>query len=378
MPDPKVDIIIPAYNQGHYLQASVESALNQSWRNIEVIIVDDGSTDNTAEVAQAFSDDRVTYIYQQNAGLSAARNTGLRHSTGEYISFLDSDDLFLPEKLELLLAEFEQNPDLGLCAGNAMLINEDGIPSGKTYGLGIPTTPEEWLLGNRIHVGSVVVKAEWLRKTEPFDEQLRACEDWDMWIRLSLVGCQMGWISETVSKYRIHGQQMTRQTVRMKTAMLSVLDKVLHKPLSKNWREMANKAKAAALVKAAGRAFLSGDTELASQDISQAIQLSPSLKEQQADELIQVLKGWAHAPSSKDPLEYMVSVFDHLPAEVVISDQKRKQELKTIAVNLAFENFSKGKKERVRKYFLEAARIDPSTIMNRKFCSIFLQSLLPG
>ncbi|MEM8861680.1 MAG: glycosyltransferase [Chloroflexota bacterium] len=378
MSESKVDIIIPAYNQGHYLQASVESALNQTWGNIEVIIVDDGSTDNTAEVAQTFSDPRVTYIYQENAGLSAARNTGIRHSTGEYISFLDSDDLFFPKKLELLLDAMHKSPELGLCAGKAILIDENGVPKGRNYGKGMPNAPEEWLLGNRIHVGSVLVKSEWLQKTEPFDENLRACEDWDMWLRLSLIGCPMGWIPDNVSQYRVHSQQMTREAVRMKTAMFTVLDKILDEPLSKDWREMAEKAKASALVRAAARAFLAGDSDAASKDISEAVQIAPGLKAEQGTELIQMLKNWAHAPSSADPFEYMVSVFDHMPAEVEISDTTRKHELRSLAINLAFENYSQGEKAGVRRHFLEAAKIDPSAVMNRKLCSIFLQSLLPG
>ena len=122
MKSPKVDIIIPAYNQGHYLKECVESALAQTWKNIEVIIVDDGSTDNTAEVGQSFDDPRVTYIYQENKGLSGARNAGLANSTGQFVSFLDSDDLFLPTKLSKLMGLFGDNLELGLCAGDSILI----------------------------------------------------------------------------------------------------------------------------------------------------------------------------------------------------------------------------------------------------------------
>ncbi|MFK7803651.1 MAG: glycosyltransferase [Anaerolineae bacterium] len=376
---PKVDIIIPAYNQGHYLQSSVESALAQTWENIEVIIIDDGSTDNTAEVGQSFADPRVTYIYQENGGLSAARNTGLHHATGEFISFLDSDDLFLPQKIEALLNKLQANPEAGLAAGPALLIDENGQEIGKTYGNGIPDLDEEWLFGNRVHVGSILVKAEWLNQVEPFDESLRACEDWDMWMRLAIVGCKMVWSPDPVSKYRIHGQQMTKEAVRMKTAMLTVLEKIFDRDdLQPEWHEAAARAKAEALIKAAARGFLAGDVATAKSDLASSIEISPELKDRDANILLNKLLGWAYAPSSNDPFTYMSTVFENLPASLNIPSERKKLELGQLAVNLAFQNFAQANKPKTRKYVIEAAKIDPSQLMNKRLCSIFLQSLLPG
>ena len=111
-----VSIIIPAYNQAHYLGAAIASALGQSYGDVEVIVVDDGSTDKTREVVEQIGDPRLRYVYQENQGLSAARNTGIRHACGTYLSYLDSDDLFLPEKVALLLAVMEERPEVGLVA----------------------------------------------------------------------------------------------------------------------------------------------------------------------------------------------------------------------------------------------------------------------
>ena len=95
-------VIIPAYNQGRYLSAAIRSVLEQTLQDFEIIVVDDGSSDDTPAVAQAFDEPRVRYIYQENRGLSAARNTGIRQAQGRYLSYLDSDDWFLPRKLELI------------------------------------------------------------------------------------------------------------------------------------------------------------------------------------------------------------------------------------------------------------------------------------
>ncbi len=115
----QVSIIIPAYNQARYLGAAVQSALDQTYANVDVLVADDGSTDDTAQVAQQFTDPRVRYIYQENRGLSGARNTGIRHATGDFLTYLDSDDLFLPQKLEILLPALQAQPHLGLVAGQA-------------------------------------------------------------------------------------------------------------------------------------------------------------------------------------------------------------------------------------------------------------------
>ena len=109
----KVSVIIPAYNQSHYLSEAVQSVLNQTYPDFEIIIVDDGSTDDTREVAHSYSDPRVRYIYQDNAGLSAARNTGIRHATGDIIVLMDSDGQHPPEEIPRLIKELEAIPKAG-------------------------------------------------------------------------------------------------------------------------------------------------------------------------------------------------------------------------------------------------------------------------
>jgi glycosyltransferase involved in cell wall biosynthesis len=131
-----VSVIIPAYNQGHYLGEAIQSVLSQTYQDFEVLVIDDGSTDNTAEIARSFSDPRIQYIYQDNRGLSGARNTGIRHARGEYLTYLDSDDQFLPEKLELLTPNLKPTLELGLVAGQAIPIDEHRPAGWKIF-----TTP---------------------------------------------------------------------------------------------------------------------------------------------------------------------------------------------------------------------------------------------
>jgi len=111
--EPKVSIIIPTYNQSQYLEEAMESVLNQTYQNIEIIIVDDGSTDNTSEVVKSF-DNKIIYIPQKNKGASSARNAGIKKAQGQYVAFLDSDDMWIKNKLEKQIKFIQNNPEIGL------------------------------------------------------------------------------------------------------------------------------------------------------------------------------------------------------------------------------------------------------------------------
>ena len=221
---PTVSVIVPAYNQGHYLEECIQSVLKQTYEDFEIIIVDDGSTDNTQEVSTSFSDSRVHYIHQENRGLSGARNTGIKKAKGSYITYLDSDDLFLPKKLEVLIDNFETEPDFGIIAGQAIVINEHGEKLGEVFDTPPPKDHLQFLMGNPLHVGSVLIRYEWQIKAGYFDENLRSYEDWDMWLRLVRAGCNFGWVAQPVSLYRFHPAQMTRDGEQMTTATFEVLD----------------------------------------------------------------------------------------------------------------------------------------------------------
>jgi glycosyltransferase involved in cell wall biosynthesis len=186
---PAVSVIIPAYNYARFLPRAIKSVITQTLRDFEVIVVDDGSTDDTAAVARGYlSDPRVRYIYQENRGLSAARNTGISLAKGKYIAFLDADDLWLPEKLEKQLRIFERE------AGSVALvycfieyIDEQGtvLESAKELPVENPTLGDllyaNWVLGSG---SSVLIKKEAFDRVGLFDEELRSLEDMNMWLRI--------------------------------------------------------------------------------------------------------------------------------------------------------------------------------------------------
>jgi tetratricopeptide (TPR) repeat protein len=374
----RVSVIIPAYNQGCYLVSAIESVLAQTYQDFEIVVVDDGSTDNTAEVAQRYSDPRVRYVYQENRGLSAARNTGIRHSAGEFLSFLDSDDLFLPEKLELLTAVLDDRSDVGFVAGQAQPIDEQGKPTGKLFATPLPENGRELLNGNPLHVGSVLLRREWQERVGFFDESLRSYEDWDMWLRLARAGCRMSWVARPVSLYRFHRAQMTRDGSQMTVATFAVLDKLFNDPgLPTSWRDMHASAYSHAHLRAAAQAYRTRDFEQAKSSLARAAELNPELAANEGAVLAKHLSAWTELPKIADPLIFLEEIYDNLPPDLQSLKGRRRQEIGRSAMKIAFEAYEKGDLARARAAGRKAFSCEPGWIANRGAVAVLVRSHLP-
>lgn len=372
---PNVSVIIPAYNQGHYLGEAVRSVLDQTYQDFEIIIVDDGSTDNTADVAKSFSDPRVRYFHQKNGGLSAARNTGIRNATGEYITYLDSDDLFLPEKFSLLVTKLESEPELGFVAGQAILIDENGQSLDLIFDKQIPRDPAQLLLHNPLHVGSVMVRREWQARVGFFDETLRSYEDWDMWLRLARAGCKMGWVDQPVSLYRFHQAQMTRDGQQMTTATLAVLEKTYNDlSLPDAWQAMRSQAYSQAYLRAAAQAYTAKAYDVAADYMNQAVQLNPQLVADNARLLAGQVAGWAHYAKTGASLTFLEDVYNHLPDTLAVLRQQRRRVLALEAMQIAFTANDKKDFSTVRSSVWRAFCLQPGWLFNRGALSLFVRS----
>lgn len=199
---PKVSVIITTYNSMAYLPQTVESVLRQTFTDFEVLLVDDGSSDSTLEWASGLVDPRVKLISQQNQGVCVARNTGIAHARGEYVSFLDSDDLWEPTKLEKQVRCLEDNPALGLVHTWLALIDEEGNLTGRV--LASNAEDDVWkqiVQKNSVACSSVLVRRCCFETVGDFDTDLRVAEDWDMWIRIA-ERYQFGLIKEPLVRYR--------------------------------------------------------------------------------------------------------------------------------------------------------------------------------
>jgi hypothetical protein len=196
---PLVTVVIPTYNYAHFLIETLESALAQTYSNFEVIVVDDGSTDDTRKRLDPYRD-RIRYIYQENQGLSAARNTGIRAARGDLIALLDSDDLWHPRKLEIQVDHMRGHPESGLFVsddvarfyGKSTGSNDIGgkpkswaVIDGSLPLKASPVSIEEIVISPPFSSCGVLIRKECFETVGYFDTSLRSCEDRDMWIRIA-------------------------------------------------------------------------------------------------------------------------------------------------------------------------------------------------
>ncbi|GAB3031289.1 glycosyltransferase [Spirosoma pulveris] len=217
---PLVSIIIPCFNQGRFLAQAVESVLQQTWLRCEIIVVDDGSTDNTRQVATQFP--QVQYVYQPNQGLSAARNTGLQRSQGEYLAFLDADDWFYPDGIEVNLRQLQQNSQAAFVSGahdkvdsSGHLLAREQMPVGQGH---------YWRLlqSNYIGMHATVLYRRSLFDQFQFDPSLKACEDYDLYLRIARHHPVLHH-THPIAAYRIHGGNMSANAPLMLDRVLFVL-----------------------------------------------------------------------------------------------------------------------------------------------------------
>jgi glycosyltransferase involved in cell wall biosynthesis len=218
---PPVSIVIPSHNHARFLAEAIESVLAQTYSHYQIVVIDDGSEDNTGEVAARYP--MVRCVRQENRGLSAARNRGVEESRGEYLVFLDADDRLLPGALEAGLECFAANPECGFVFGRHVRIGHDGeFLGGEPPFPESPDPFEELLRRNSIAMHATVMYRRAVFGSFGFNPSLRACEDYDLYLRVARE-LRIQSHGRVVAEYRRHGGNMSSESVRMLKASRSVL-----------------------------------------------------------------------------------------------------------------------------------------------------------
>lgn len=227
---PAVSVIIPTYQRGHLVSQAINSVLAQTYEDYEIIVINDGSEDNTPQVLAQFSDRHITAIHQANQGLSAARNAGIRSARGKYIAFLDDDDLWEPQKLEKQISVLEANPRIGLIYSDSLFFSDKRGLFPGSYNTAFPTPNLHvlWTLFryNYISVLTVVVRRDCLDKVGLFDETLKCCEDYDLWLRL-IEKFPIYFLNQPLARYRRSPNNLSQNKEQMFTNHLRVKEKVI-------------------------------------------------------------------------------------------------------------------------------------------------------
>ncbi len=233
---PTVEIILPAFNAARFLPMALDSVVAQTFADWRILLVDDGSTDETAAIAAHYAErlgPKLLYIHQENRGLPAARNTAIRHAEAEFLALLDADDVWLPQRLEASLKLFADRPEIGLSYGLIEGIDSSGRVVGRFTGR--KQHPEGWiapLIYMRtmdLPCPTVTFRRVCVEQVGLFDETLRATEDRDLWVRIAQ-HFQVACVPEVIAQYRTSPQAMTTDPERMLKAQLQFVQKHFRSP----------------------------------------------------------------------------------------------------------------------------------------------------
>ena len=239
--NPLISVIIPTYNHGQFIQEAIESVFAQTYKTLEVIVVDDGSTDNTREILKKY-ECGITYIFQNNEGVSSARNHGLSIAKGELIAFLDSDDVWLPEKLESQFKIMQSEHSIGLVGCGAYIMDYLGNVEQERLAKNFKSY-EEFLQQLSIrnifrNPSCALVKMECFSRVGFFNEKLQFGEDWDMWLRIAKL-YKVGFVERPLMKFRGHGFSKSYKKVKI---IRSNITKIIEGNLNGEERKIRRKA----------------------------------------------------------------------------------------------------------------------------------------
>jgi glycosyltransferase involved in cell wall biosynthesis len=236
---PRVSVVLPTYNCSAFLGKAIDSVLAQSYKDYEIIVVDDGSTDHTSSL-MAHYEKHTRYFYQNNKGVSAARNLALMHATGEFIAYLDADDIWYPAKLAQQVAFLDAHPDCGLVHTEVSVIDdEDNLihfsfnrETQRPVPYGYCLT--ELLQRSHIQTLTVLERARCIAIVGNFDEHLPVVQDYDHWIRVAIEGFSIGYLEEPLGKYRWRRGSLMRNEHKYVADLVAMYEGLLRIPRAKN------------------------------------------------------------------------------------------------------------------------------------------------
>jgi glycosyltransferase involved in cell wall biosynthesis len=275
---PLVSVIIPAYNCARYLPDAIASALQQTHPRVEIVVVNDGSPDNTDEVVQPYLD-RITYIKQENRGLSAARNVGFRASHGEFVCFLDTDDILLPDKFTLQLSKFEREPDLGVVISGYVDVEEDGQTEILAVKKNWDRDALERMFNHEVFPPhTAVIRRSVLEASPLFPEDIdtnESQEDWQLWLDMALNGVKFSSVPESTCKYRNRPGSIRTNPLKHFDGARRVVSWLRQHPQAQIYKERVERLAAIVEMERVAVAWRISRADLAGENLVAAVRQSP-------------------------------------------------------------------------------------------------------
>ena len=294
---PKVSVIVPTYNSDRYVVQAVGSVLAQTYPNYELIVVDDGSTDNTHQVLKPYFD-QLRYVYQNNQGVAAARNRGIELATGEFIAFLDADDVFLPEKLAKEIACFEKQPELDMVISGWRIVNEHGeaISDVRLWEYAPQLDLKTAVLYKPARPSSTILRREWCKKVNGFDARFVRTDDLDFLLKLLSQGCKADWLPEITIHYRQHGKSLMSQGMALVKDTQAVMENFFsRKDLPPDILALKNQESYQSLVWLASRMHFDSYPQAMTECLQQSLAFTPFSSVQTSFHWLQEFRGYAQA-----------------------------------------------------------------------------------
>jgi glycosyltransferase involved in cell wall biosynthesis len=358
-----VSVVIPTYNRAEILPATLKSALSQTYSAIEIIVVDDGSTDGTAAVVEKYGE-CVRYLQQAHQDAKSARSRGINASTGDYLTFLDDDDLMAPTKIERQVAVLDSCQQFGIVHCGYRYIDKEGNLLGMSGRL-----PEGDVRGSIVRgcfpwSGGPLVRRECFEHFGK-DEHFYWYSDWGMWLRIALAGYRWACVQEPLGDYRIVRGSMTDNRIPNRERLVFHLlgEAFGNWRLPQNILDEKDKIYAGWHFWFSCRYYTVGSWENAQRNLIETIQLRPELLER-PEELLRLFYWDAISPRMRihDPIEYINDLFDHLPPELSAFTRFRSSLLSQVYSGLAIRNYGSGRIEEARRQLNEAIRLNPTLL----------------
>jgi glycosyltransferase involved in cell wall biosynthesis len=396
---PLVSVIIPTYNTAQYIAEAVESALAQTYPNLEIIVVDDGSTDNTRDVlapyqVRQYGSKTFCYIWQENQERAHTRNNGIRQAQGEWIAFLDSDDIWQPDKIALQMAALQAHPEAVLAYGVALNVTMERQPVkfwGSIYSCGQPdpsgtAQPQvqqpgsEMLYGTPLMPSVVIANRTAMLEVGLFDPQATPVEDWELWLRLARLGTFI-FIPQVVCEYRAFSTERElkkRATDHNLERWLYVVQKAAANDPFRYPPDLVAQVIGNLHARSALASYELGDQERGAAQLSRAIQVDPQLGDAlRFSHLLEdhVRRMVDENESPQIAHRFLANVIHHLPPQAPKGLQSRAV-LSRVYMAIAFQ--TDNKTTQLRNTLWQGLRADPRWLFNRGVLVLLLKSFAPN
>ena len=373
-----ISIIIPTYNHALFISDAVNSCLEQTYPNIEIIVVDDGSTDNTKQILEPYSS-KIKYIYQKNAGPAAARNNGARASNGSYLLFLDSDDWLSSEQIALQIIELDKRPEYGLVYSAWKNVDETnkqiiGEVRPKTEG----DVLQKLLLRELFFSpGAALIRKECFDNVGPFEErkEFMRSEDTEMWVRIAAANYPFAYLDEPLFFHRVVKNSLSHNYASHSQSEFARLEKFFNrKDLDAEIMEIKPLAFSLIHFEYCAKYYNIKNLPEGQKHLRLAIKTCPQ-QIKNSDWVLEWLAGYSLDPAVENPENFINNFFSNLPKEAESIKKLQKKALGRYHTAVIFNSYKSHDLASVKAHLIPAIRYDPKCLLNKGFLKIGIIAL---